>query len=881
MTYGDGETFKSVTALDVVAHEVAHGLCHSPANLEYEGESGGLNEASSDIFGAMVQLYGHVAHGEGSQLPAKGARWTIGEDLKTPAFPTPLRYMYKPSLDGFSPDAWSPDLDYMDVHFSSGPMNRAFYYMSQGASAALAAPSYSNYLPAGMPGIGNDAAARIWYRALTVYLTPSSNYKQARTAALRAAQDLFPPDASGNASAQTIAVRKAFGAINVGDPYATVDDLTNPSVVPSLTPAAATPSGTPLPLSATVTGTYGVNEVDYFVDTILVAAAFNPPNFNVQLDAAHLLANTTANGPHYLTAAAYAPSGNAGVSSPPGVAFTTSNPVQQILVDPGFEGGGMTGWQGDTSLAVQTDYTGTIAHSGYRYARFDRSAGEQSLTLSQQVTIPAGTTSAVLSLWSQVQGNPALNAADTLQIQIQSGQGSAPVVLDTLTTQQIRGDWTRSSYDLSAYQGQVTLSLVSSVGVNTGTAFLVDDLALTCSAVPQVQVQVSLNPAVFGPQPLTVDTFSRAPIGPLYAQVTGGPGSTAVAWSVLEGATGGTLSPGPTPSYTPPWLYGFFHVVATSVADPTVSAQASMHWLNALTLLPAAATLETGASLPFQVVAASFINPVFSVTGGSVAQTGPGTVTYTAPAAPGTYTLTATSLNYQSSATLTVIAPLQVTITPASLTMVAGSSVPLSATVIGSGNTDVAWTIQEGAVGGIITNSGDDSPPVYTASGIIGTYHLVATCVADPTRSAVLTITVQAGGIAINPASATVITGGTVGFQAFATLNQPVTWSLPAGGTAGAIDSFGNYTAPAAPGSYLVQAATAGGLSSSATVQVLTTNFSGDGKPFMNSADLAILADAWGSTPGSANWNPAVDLNGDGVINDLDVTLFFTQFGGF
>jgi hypothetical protein len=60
----------------------------------------------------------------------------------------------------------------------------------------------------------------------------------------------------------------------------------------------------------------------------------------------------------------------------------------------------------------------------------------------------------------------------------------------------------------------------------------------------------------------------------------------------------------------------------------------------------------------------------------------------------------------------------------------------------------------------------------------------------------------------------------------------------------------------------------------------MTTNFSGDGKPFMNSADLAILADAWGSSPGMANWNPLCDLNQDGVVNDGDVTLFFTQFGG-
>jgi len=213
MTYGDGETFKTVTALDVVGHEVSHGLCHATADLDYEGESGGLNEANSDIFGVMVQLYGHFAHGEGSRLPDRGARWTLGEDLKTPAFPTPLRYLQKPSLDGFSPDAWSEDLDYLDVHFSSGPMNRAFYFLSQGSSAKKASDAYSMYLPKGMRGIGNDKALRIWWRTLSTYLTPRSRYMDARRGAIRAAGDLY-----GTSGRESIAVRLAFHGINVDDP---------------------------------------------------------------------------------------------------------------------------------------------------------------------------------------------------------------------------------------------------------------------------------------------------------------------------------------------------------------------------------------------------------------------------------------------------------------------------------------------------------------------------------------------------------------------------------------------------------------------------------------------------------------------------------------
>ena len=210
MTYGDGAVVKTVTALDVVGHEVSHGLCHATADLVYEGESGGLNEANSDIFGVMVHLYGREAGGAGSALPEKGARWTLGEDLRTPSFPTPLRYLYKPSLDGFSPDAWSPDLDYLDVHLSSGPMNRAFYFLSQGASARKRDDSYSAYLPKGMRGIGNEKALRIWWRTLSTYLTPRSRYQDARRGAIRAAADLY-----GACGPEQAAVRLAFHGINV------------------------------------------------------------------------------------------------------------------------------------------------------------------------------------------------------------------------------------------------------------------------------------------------------------------------------------------------------------------------------------------------------------------------------------------------------------------------------------------------------------------------------------------------------------------------------------------------------------------------------------------------------------------------------------------
>ncbi len=207
MTYGDGSSFTTLTALDVAGHEMSHGVCANSANLTYSGESGGLNESNSDIFGAVIEVYSR----NGNTIPATVANtntcWKIGEQLSS----SPLRYMDKPSKDGASKDAWYSGLGSIDVHYSSGPNNRMFFFLSQGAGTTSGADNYSSYLPGGMAGIGMEKAVRIWYRALTVYLTSSSNYAAARNACISAAKDLY-----GAGSAAEQAVWNAYAAINVG-----------------------------------------------------------------------------------------------------------------------------------------------------------------------------------------------------------------------------------------------------------------------------------------------------------------------------------------------------------------------------------------------------------------------------------------------------------------------------------------------------------------------------------------------------------------------------------------------------------------------------------------------------------------------------------------
>ncbi|WP_442920628.1 M4 family metallopeptidase [Massilia sp. S19_KUP03_FR1] len=211
MFIGDGSFFNSLGAIDVIGHEMGHGVTAATSNLVYSGESGGLNESSSDISGEAVEAYAR-AGGKGDQLPASGNDWMLGTEISKNG--EPLRWMVKPSRDGASPDAWSRSLKRLDVHYSSGPNNRMFYFLAQGSNADKASDAYSKYLvkqPAAMHGIGLDKAYRIWFKAATTKFTSKTNYATARSKMLEAAQELYGKD-----SAEAIAVQRAYAAINVG-----------------------------------------------------------------------------------------------------------------------------------------------------------------------------------------------------------------------------------------------------------------------------------------------------------------------------------------------------------------------------------------------------------------------------------------------------------------------------------------------------------------------------------------------------------------------------------------------------------------------------------------------------------------------------------------
>ncbi|WP_064457305.1 MULTISPECIES: M4 family metallopeptidase [Streptomyces] len=206
MTYGDGEGNKApLTALDVAAHEMSHGVTSATAGLEYSGESGGLNEATSDIFGTAVEFNADNATDVGDYL--------IGEKIDINGDGTPLRYMDKPSKDGQSADEWSDSVGDLDVHYSSGVANHFFYLLSEGSGAKeINGVKYDSPTSDGstVEGIGRDKAEKIWYKALTTYFTSNTDYHAAREGTLKAAEDLYGAD-----SAEYKGVDAAWAGVNV------------------------------------------------------------------------------------------------------------------------------------------------------------------------------------------------------------------------------------------------------------------------------------------------------------------------------------------------------------------------------------------------------------------------------------------------------------------------------------------------------------------------------------------------------------------------------------------------------------------------------------------------------------------------------------------
>jgi len=202
MVYGDGDgsIFGPFTrALDVIGHEITHGIIQNEAGLNYRGQPGALNESLSDVFGCLVKQYKKRERaedskwliGEGIFLPGVKARGIRSMKAPGTAYDDPV--LGKDPQPGHMDDYVRTNEDNGGVHLNSGIPNRAFYELA-----------------IRLKGYAWEKAGQIWYKALTEKLRPTSNFHDAMMVTVAAAGEMY-----GVNSLEQKAVREAWSEVGI------------------------------------------------------------------------------------------------------------------------------------------------------------------------------------------------------------------------------------------------------------------------------------------------------------------------------------------------------------------------------------------------------------------------------------------------------------------------------------------------------------------------------------------------------------------------------------------------------------------------------------------------------------------------------------------
>ncbi|MFJ9352099.1 M4 family metallopeptidase [Streptomyces sp. NPDC101237] len=456
MTYGDGSgNTHALTSLDVAGHEMSHGVTSNTAGLNYTGESGGLNEATSDIFGTGVEFYANNSSDVGDYL--------IGEKININGDGSPLRYMDKPSKDGASADSWYSGVGNLDVHYSSGPANHMFYLLSEGSgSKTINGVTYNSPTSDGVAvaGIGRAAALQIWYKALTTYMTSSTNYAAARTAALNAATALY-----GASSAQYAGVANAFAGINVGShvtPPTSGVTVTNPGSQSSTVGTAVS-----LQISASSTNS----------GSLSYAASGLPAGLSINSSTGAVTGTPTTAGTYSTTVTVTDSTGATGTAS---FSWTVSSSggggsctATQLLGNAGFESGNTT-WT--ATSGVITNDTGQAAHGGSYKAWLDGYGSTHTDSLSQSVTIPSGCTNTTFTFYLHIDTAETTTSTQYDKLTVTAGS----TTLATYSNLNKATGYVQKSFSLGSFAGStVTLKFTGVEDSSLQTSFVVDDTAVT------------------------------------------------------------------------------------------------------------------------------------------------------------------------------------------------------------------------------------------------------------------------------------------------------------------------------------------------------------------------------------------------------------------
>jgi len=233
-----------------------------------------------------------------------------------------------------------------------------------------------------------------------------------------------------------------------------------------------------------------------------------------------------------------------------------------------------------------------------------------------------------------------------------------------------------------------------------------------------------------------------------------------------------------------------------------------------VTVTPSSVSLSPGASVQFT----ASVPVTWSIPAGIAGSIDP-SGRYTAPLAPGSYRVVATSVDDPRTSVTAAVAvissgPIEVSIDPPAATIDSGGTVPFTATVTGGQDGAVVWSADAGTV---------DQTGLFTAPLTGGTVRVTAVSRADPSASATAVVSVRSATVHLGPLQVTLPRGGTQQFNGFVTgaAETRVSWSVMEGAAGGSIDPSGNYTAPATPGLFYVVATSIADPRSAATAVVV------------------------------------------------------------
>jgi bacillolysin len=332
MNYGDGDAsagYTPLTAIDITAHEMSHGVTQFTSDLVYQDEPGALNEGFSDCMGVAVRQFARNA-------PVMG--WLIGDEIGG----NPFRNMANPNQYG-DPDTYGGTnwhapggTDNGGVHQNSGVLNFWFYLLTMGGSG-----TNDNGEAYNISALGLEKASQILYRSQAIYNGPNSQFADARIHCILSAIDLY-----GACTNEVIQVTNAWYAVGVGDAF-----------VPGVTAAFTAPT----------TNFCSVTDSVLFINTSNNAGAFiwdfGDGNTSTDINPVHFYANFGV-----YTVKLIADAASCGVDSVIQVALININPANPCITVIGtntvqtscagivYDSGGPT-----SNYEDNTNYTITIA----------------------------------------------------------------------------------------------------------------------------------------------------------------------------------------------------------------------------------------------------------------------------------------------------------------------------------------------------------------------------------------------------------------------------------------------------------------------------------------------------------------------------------------